>query len=101
MPNPAFFAHSPVDTDEQMLTKHCISGLVSRSDQDRNAKTTAGTKLFHNVLSLIRTSIDFWFLSLIFHKFFFADFVLEFDPDFFLPVWRIICFEFIYDLRYA
>ena len=37
----AFYStHFPVDPDEQMLTKHCISRPVSRSDQDRNAKTT-------------------------------------------------------------
>ena len=37
---PLALTHSPVDPDEQMLTKHCISRLVSRSDQDRNTKTT-------------------------------------------------------------
>ena len=30
----------PVNPDEQMLTQHCLSRPVSRSDQDRNAKTT-------------------------------------------------------------
>ena len=34
------FTQSPEDPDEQMLTKHCKSRPVSRSDQDRNAKTT-------------------------------------------------------------
>ena len=37
---PLALTHSPVDPDEQMLTKHCISRPVSRSDQDRNTKTT-------------------------------------------------------------
>ena len=38
---PLALTHSPVDPDDQMLTKHCLSRLVSRSDQDRNTKTTA------------------------------------------------------------
>ena len=43
---PLALTHSPVDPDEQMLTKHCISRLVSRSDQDRNTKTTAPSVLY-------------------------------------------------------
>ena len=42
---PLALTHSPVDPDEQMLTKHCISRLVSRSDQDRNTKTTVFCRL--------------------------------------------------------
>ena len=35
-----YSSHFPVDPDEQMLTQPRISKPVSRSDQDRNAKTT-------------------------------------------------------------
>ena len=37
----AFYStHFPVEPGEQMLTQPCISRPVSRSDQDRNTKTS-------------------------------------------------------------
>ena len=41
-----------MDPDEQMLTKHCISRPVSRSDQDRNAKTTGMWSRFVYIVHL-------------------------------------------------